>query len=104
MKNQISSLTKSFIFIYLYFLATKGVVRLLWNSKQTRIFDLRVKFLLLITPMFSFVYIVVLYHLLGHSRVKFYYMILIILLALYFFGGLLTNEIYNALDKYKNKK
>ena len=101
MNKQLKSLINALVFLYFFLEATKGIVRLLWNTKEPKAFDARVKLLSYLTPLFSFIYIIAIYHLVGHSRVEPFYKVFIGLIFLYFFLGILYNELYNLFSKFK---
>ena len=53
MNKDLKSLLTSLGIILIYFVATAGIVRLLWNTKDDSIFAVRVKFLVTLSFLFS---------------------------------------------------
>ena len=91
LEKTIKSLFTSIGIILLYFYATVGVVKLFGNTKDDYRFEGRVKFLLLFSILFSIVYVIGIYHLVGVHRVDYYYQVFLIYHVLYILIGFILN-------------
>lgn len=88
MNNNLKSLLTSAGIIFFYIFATIGIVKLFWNTDSAEKFQGRVVFLGLSSFIFSLLYIVGMYHIVGSHNVDVFYKILIISQALYCITGL----------------
>lgn len=91
LEKNIKSLFTSLGIILLYIYATAGVVKLFGNTKNDSQFEGRVKFLLLISILFSFIYIIGIYHLVGVYKVDYYYQVFLIYQVVYVLVGITSN-------------
>ena len=95
MNKQLKSWAWSIAIVLLYFYATRGVVKLLWNTSNVHMFEGRVKFIMYLLFFFSLVYIVGIYHLVGSHNVDPFYKVFIGFHVIY----LITGSFYNSLSK-----
>jgi hypothetical protein len=91
MEKNIRSYLNSLIVIYIFYFATRGIVKLLWNHNNRDIVKART--FLLFTCLFigSFFYIVITYHLVDGKTemVRVFYKIYLFLAFLYIVVGLI---------------
>ena len=91
MNKNIRSLLQSLAIILIFYYATAGIVKLLWNTTNEYIFEGRVKFLVLLLFTASIFYVIGIYYIVGHSHVDiFYYAYLFIAMA-YLVVGIIAN-------------
>ncbi len=95
MKKEIRSILWSLSIVLLYLYATKGLVRLFWNTTDEYKFEGRVKFLIYLQILLAPILIIVPYHLLGPSRVEGVYWGIIV----YFLAYILLGAIFNLFSK-----
>lgn len=91
----IRSWLNSLIIIFIIFFAIKGIIRLLWNSKDDDVMMGRIKFVFILLFVFSLLFIVSIYHIVGPYKVDIYYKIFIITFLVFIVVGLIYNQIYN---------
>ncbi len=91
MNKNIKSLLWSISIVLIYFYATKGAVRLFWNCSDKYQFDGRVKFLIYLHILISFILIIIPYHILGPQHVDSLYKGIIIYHVLFVTTGLASN-------------
>jgi uncharacterized membrane protein len=88
MNSNLKSLFTSAGIVFLYVFATIGIVKLFWNTDSAEKFQGRVVLLGLGSFVFSLLYIVGMYHIVGSRNVDVFYKVLIISQALYCITGL----------------
>ena len=79
--------------ILIYFVATAGIVKLLWNTKDSNIFAIRVKFLVTLLCLFSFIYVVGIYHVVGPYHTEGFYKLFLIVQLIYVGVGLISSSL-----------
>ena len=89
-KSALVSMAWSFIFIYLFYLATVSWVKLLWNHEDSDVFLARIKLLMGVTFFGSLVYIIGTYHLVGHRQVDPFFNLYICVSLTYLGVGLMV--------------
>jgi hypothetical protein len=75
----------------LYLYATVGIIKLLWNTKDGYMFEGRVKFISIMMIVFSFIYIISIYHIVGPYNVGEFYKVFIGFHFAYLFIGTFSN-------------
>ena len=93
MNKDLKSLLTSLGIILIYFVATAGIVRLLWNTKDDNIFAVRVKFLVTLSCLFSFIYVVGIYHVVGPYHTEGFYKLFLIVQLIYVGVGLISSSL-----------
>lgn len=91
MNKELKSLLSSLGVILIYFYATAGIVKLLWNTDDDNVFTLRVKFLVTLSFLFSFIYIIGIYYIVGPYYVEKFYEMFIIAQLIYIGIGIVVN-------------
>jgi peptidoglycan/LPS O-acetylase OafA/YrhL len=103
MEKNIRSYLNSLIVIFIFYFATRGIVKLLWNHNNREV--VKVRTLILFTCLFigSFFYIVITYHLVNGKTemVRFFYKIYLSLAFLYIVVGLIYDIVSNSNLKQK---
>jgi hypothetical protein len=97
MNKDLKSLLTSLGIILIYFVATAGIVRLLWNTKDDSIFAVRVKFLVTLSFLFSFIYIVGIYHIVGPYHTEAFYKLFLAAQLIYVGVGLISSSLIKKL-------
>jgi len=98
MEKTIRSYLNSLIVILIFYYATRGIVKLLWNHKDKEVVKARTFFLFTSLFIGSFIYIIVIYHLVDGKTVlvQFFYKIYIFLAFLYVVVGIIYDIISNS--------
>jgi hypothetical protein len=91
MNKNIRSLLQSLSVILIFYYATVGIVKLLWNTTNEYIFDTRVKFIILLYFTVSIFYVIGIYHIVGHVHVDYYYYAYIFIVIAYLIIGIIAN-------------
>lgn len=103
MEKNIRSYLNSLIVIFIFYFATRGIVKLLWNHNDREVVKART--LILFTCLFigSFFYIVIIYHLVDGKTemVRIFYKIYLSLAFLYIVVGLIYDIVSNSNLKQK---
>ena len=86
----IKSILASATIVLLYILATKGIVKLLWNSPNAYVLEGRIKFLGLMLIIVTAILIIIPYHIFGYEAVTGLYYAIIAFHALYIFVGIVS--------------
>jgi peptidoglycan/LPS O-acetylase OafA/YrhL len=91
MEKNIRSYLNSLIIIFIFYFATRGIVKLLWNHNNREVVKARTFILFASLFIGSFLYIVITYHLVDGKTemVHFFYKIYLILAFLYIVVGLI---------------
>jgi hypothetical protein len=91
MEKTIRSYLNSLIIIFIFYFATRGIVKLLWNHKDREVVKARTFILFVSLFIGSFFYIVITYHLVDGKTemVRFFYKIYLSLAFLYIVVGLI---------------
>lgn len=89
-KSTLLSMAWSFFFVYLFYLATVSWVKLLWNHEDSDVFLARIKLLMGVTFSGSLVYIIGIYHWVGHRQVDPFYNLYICVSLTYLGVGLMV--------------
>ena len=103
MEKNIRSYLNSLIVMFIFYFATRGIVKLLWNHQDKEVVKARTFILFASLFIGSFFYIVITYHLVGGKTVmvQFFYKIYLFLAFLYIVVGLLCDIISNTNLKQK---
>jgi hypothetical protein len=100
MNKQIKSAAYTLIFLLIYYWASKGIVKLLFNTNNEYRFDGRVKFINYSLVLFSLFYIIGIYHIVGPYHTESFYKYFIILNFIYLAVGNLFNSLITS--NFKN--
>lgn len=103
MEKAIRSYLNTLIVLFIFYFATRGIVKLFWNHKDLKVVRARTQFLFGSLFLFSLVYIIGIYHLVGgkYSLVTFFYKIYIIVAFIYIVLGLLYDALSDSFSKFK---
>ena len=98
MEKTIRSYLNSLIVILIFYYATRGIVKLLWNHNDKEVVKARTFFLFTSLFIGSFIYIIVTYHLVDGKTtlVQFFYKIYIFLAFVYVVVGIIYDIISNS--------
>lgn len=91
MNKNLRSLLQSLFIILIFYYATAGIVKLLWNTTNDYIFEARVKFIVLLFITISIFYVIGIYHIVGISRVDYFYYAYIFIVMAYLVIGVVAN-------------
>jgi hypothetical protein len=91
--KELRSLGYTLILFLLYYWASKGIVKLLFNNKTEDIFNARVRFFNMLLVLITFGYVIGIYHLVGPVYIESYYKIFIFIHFGYVVIGNLLNSI-----------
>ena len=89
MNPKLKSLLSSAAVVFIFVFATIGITHLIWNTKDSYKFEGRATLLGFLVIIFSFVYIIGIYHIVGVAKVDIYYYGLIIFHFIYLILGLI---------------
>lgn len=91
MEKNIRSYLNSLIVIFIFYFATRGIVKLLWNHNNSKVVKVRTLILFISLFIGSFFYIVITYHLVNGKTemVRIFYKIYLSLAFLYIVVGLI---------------
>jgi len=103
MEKNIRSYLNSLIVIFIFYFATRGIVKLLWNHNNREVVKVRTLILFISLFIGSFFYIVIIYHLVDGKTemVRFFYKIYLFLAFLYIVVGLIYDIVSNSNLKQK---
>jgi hypothetical protein len=103
MEKNIRSYLNSLIVIFIFYFATRGIVKLLWNHNNRDIVKARTFILFTCLFIGSFFYIVITYHLVDGKTemVRIFYKIYLFLAFLYIVVGLIFDIVSNSNLKQK---
>ena len=90
MNKKLKSLLISAAIVFIYVFATLGIVRLFWNTNNIDKFEGRAILIGILLVIFSLVYIIGIYHIVGVRRVDNFYTGLLIFHVLYLIVGLIV--------------
>jgi hypothetical protein len=95
MEKTIRSYLNSLIIIFIFYFATRGIVKLFWNHQDREVIKARTLILFVCLFFGSFFYIVITYHLVDGKTVMvhFFYKIYLFLAFLYIVVGLIYDII-----------
>lgn len=98
MEKTIRSYLNSLIVIFIFYFATRGIVKLLWNHKDREIVKARTFILFTCLFIGSFFYIVITYYLVDGKTimVHFFYKIYLMLAFLYIVVGLIYDIVSSS--------
>ena len=98
MEKTIRSYLNSLIVILIFYYATRGIVKLLWNHNDKEVVKARTFFLFTSLFIGSLIYIIVTYHLVDGKTelVQFFYKIYIFLAFVYVVVGIIYDIISNS--------
>ena len=98
MEKNIRSYLNSLIVIFIFYFATRGIVKLLWNHNNREVVKARTFILFTCLFIGSFFYIVIIYHLVDGKTemVRFFYKIYLFLAFLYIVVGLIYDIVSNS--------
>lgn len=100
MNKQLKSAAYTFIFLLIYYWASKGIVRLLFNTNDEEQFDGRVKFINYSLVLFSLIYVIGIYHIVGPYHTESFYKYFVIFNFIY----LAVGNLIHALPRNNLKK
>jgi hypothetical protein len=108
MEKTLRSYLNTLIVLFIFYFATRGIVKLFWNNKDIKVIRARTQFLFGVLFIGSLFYIIGIYHIVGgkYSLVSFFYKIYIIIAFIYIVVGLLYDILSNSklnLKKLKEK-
>jgi hypothetical protein len=85
MEKTIRSYLNTLIVLFIFYFATRGIVKLFWNNKDIKVIRARTQFLFGVLFIGSLFYIIGIYHIVGgkYSLVSFFYNIYIVVGLLY---------------------
>jgi hypothetical protein len=103
MEKNIRSYLNSLIVIFIFYFATRGIVKLLWNHNDREVVKARTFILFTCLFIGSFFYIVITYHLVDGKTeiVRIFYKIYLFLAFLYIVVGLIYDIVSNSNLKQK---
>lgn len=90
--KDLKSILTSLSIILIYFYATAGIVKLIWNTDNEYMFDGRVKFLVLLQILFFFIYVFGMYYIVGVYRINSFYLAYAIFQIIYVVVGVFSNS------------
>ena len=98
MEKTIRSYLNSLIIIFIFYFATRGIVKLLWNHNDREVVKARTFILFTCLFIGSFFYIVITYHLVDGKTVmvQFFYKIYLLIAFLYIVVGLIYDIVSNS--------
>jgi hypothetical protein len=98
MEKSIRSYLNSLIVIFIFYFATRGIVKLLWNHKDREVIKARTFILFTCLFIGSFFYIIITYHLVDGKTVMvhFFYKIYLFLAFLYIVVGLIYDIVSSS--------
>ena len=100
MNKEIKSIAYTLIILLVYWWASKGIVKLFFNTNDKRKFDNQVKFLNYCFVLFSLVYLIGIYHIVGPFHKAGFYKAFVILNFVYLALGNLVNSL--VISNFKN--
>ena len=95
MNKEIKSIAYTLIILLVYWWASKGIVKLFFNTNDKRKFDNQVKFLNYCFVLFSLVYLIGIYHIVGPFHTAGFYKAFIIFNLIYLVIGNIFNSFIN---------
>lgn len=98
MEKTIRSYLNSLIVILIFYFATRGIVKLLWNHNNSEVVKARTFIVFVSLFIGSFFYIIITYNLVNGKTVmvQFFYKIYLIIAAIYLVVGLLYDIFSNS--------
>lgn len=98
MEKSIRSYLNSLIVIFIFYFATRGIVKLLWNHQDKEVVKARTFIVFASLFIGSFFYIIITYHLVNGKTemVRFFYKIYLLLAFLYIVVGLIYDMISSS--------
>ncbi len=93
MNKELKSLMWSLAFVLIYFYATAGIVKLLWNTKNEYMFSGRVKFLIYLHILITAIVVILPYHLFGPQHTDGIYRVVVIYHFLYVMVGVVVKAL-----------
>jgi hypothetical protein len=105
MEKTIRSYLNTLIVLFIFYFATRGIVKLFWNHKDLNVIRARTQLLFGVLFIGSLVYIIGIYHLVGgkYSIVNFFYKIYIIIAFIYIVVGILYDIVSSSKLKFKQQ-
>ena len=95
------SLIQSFIFVYIFYMATRGFVRIVFFSKSEQHINIIAAVCMVFLFFSTFFYVVTIYHIVGPFRTEIYYKVLVYGIFVFLILGILIDAI---LSLSNNKK
>ena len=98
MEKSIRSYLNSLIVIFIFYFATRGIVKLLWNHQDKEVVKARTFIVFASLFIGSFFYIIITYHLVDGKTemVRFFYKIYLLLAFLYIVVGLIYDIVSSS--------
>lgn len=100
MNKEIKSIAYTFIVLFIYLWAAKGIVKLLFNTDDEYKFDGRVRFINYFLVLFSIFYIIGIYHIVGPYHTAGFYKAFVIFNFIYLALGNISNAL--PANNFKN--
>jgi hypothetical protein len=93
MNKELRSIGYTLIILLVYYWASKGIIKLLANTTNQRMFDARVRLINYSIVIFSGVFIIGIYHIVGPYHTKAFYKTFVMLHFAYLFVGNFINSL-----------
>jgi hypothetical protein len=93
MNKELKSLAYTLGILLIYYWASKGITKLLMNTRNQNMFDARVRLLNYSLILSSLVFIIGIYHIVGPYRTEVFYKMFIIVHFIYLVLGNLVNSL-----------
>lgn len=95
MKKEFKSILWTIAILLIINYATRGIVKLFWNRNNRGLFSAKVQFINYCIGIFSVIYIIGIYHIVGPYHTQIFYKIYGIFFLIYIGIGLFFNELLN---------
>jgi hypothetical protein len=95
MKKELKSILWTIAILLIINYATRGIVKLFWNRNKRELFSAKVQFINYCIGIFSVIYIIGIYHIVGPYHTQIFYKIYGISFLIYIGIGLFFNELLN---------
>ncbi len=99
MEKSVRSYLNSLAVIFIFYFATRGIVKLFWYNKDTKVLKSRVYILFVLLFLCSLLYIIGIYHIVGPANTNLFYKIYLFLALLYLIVGILYDNYSNSILK-----
>ena len=93
MKKELKSILWTIAILLVINYATRGIVKLFWNRNKRGLFSAKVQFINYFIGIFSVIYIIGIYHIVGPYHTQIFYKIYGISFLIYTGIGLFFNEL-----------
>jgi predicted membrane channel-forming protein YqfA (hemolysin III family) len=99
MEKTIRSYLNSLIVIFIFYFATRGIVKLFWKDKDKEVVNAKIYIIFVVLFLSSFIYIVGIYHIVGPANTNPYYKIYLFLAFIYLLIGIFYDIYSNSILK-----